>query len=106
MKIITAGARYADIDAYAGCVAYAELLQKQGQPAQAIIEAVFNQSIPALVREWPTSLQTAYTPSDDDTFTLIDVSEPEYFESFVNLDRINEVIDHHPGFEQYWQQRI
>jgi inorganic pyrophosphatase/exopolyphosphatase len=106
MKIITAGARYADIDAYAGCIAYAELLQQQGQIAQAVITAVPNQSIPSIVREWPTNLQTAYKPSEDDTFTLIDVSEPEYFESFVDQDRIDEVIDHHPGLEQYWQQRI
>lgn len=105
MKIITAGSRYADIDAYAGCVAYAELLQKQGRDAQAVIEATPNQSIPAIVREWPAELQTTYKPSDD-TFTLIDVSEPDYFESFVDHDRIDEVIDHHPGFEEYWKQRI
>lgn len=106
MKIITAGSRYADIDAYAGCVAYAELLQKQGHDAQAVIEATPNQSIPAIVREWPAELQTTYKPSADDTFTLIDVSEPDYFESFVDHDRIDEVIDHHPGFEEYWKQRI
>lgn len=30
MKIVTSGSGYADIDAYAGTVAYAELLQAQG----------------------------------------------------------------------------
>jgi inorganic pyrophosphatase len=34
------------------------------------------------------------------------VSEPEYFESFVDRERIDEVIDHHPGLEDYWQERI
>jgi inorganic pyrophosphatase len=106
MKIVTAGARYADIDAYAGCIAYAELLQKQGQAAQAVIEAPLNQSIPPLVRRWSTTLQTTYQPASDDTFILVDVSEPDYFEAFVNHDRIDEVIDHHPGLEAYWQERI
>jgi len=106
MKIVTAGARYADIDAYAGCAAYAELLQKQGHEAKAVIEAVPNQSIPAIVREWQTDIATTYTPADGDTFILIDVSEPEYFEPFVNHDRIDEVIDHHPGLEEYWKARI
>jgi len=106
MKIVTAGARYADIDAYAGCVAYAELLQKQGHTAKAVIEAVPNQSIPAIVRDWPTNIVTKYTPSDSDRFILIDVSEPEYFEHFVDQARIEEVIDHHPGLEEYWKDRI
>lgn len=106
MKIVTAGARYADIDAYAGCAAYAELLQKQGHAARAVIEAVPNQSIPTIVRDWPTDIATTYTPSDQDTFILVDVSEPVFFEKFVNPERIEEVIDHHPGLETYWQERI
>lgn len=106
MKIVTAGARYADIDAYAGCIAYAELLQKQGHAARAVIEATPNQSIPTIVRDWPTDMANTYTPSAQDTFILIDVSEPDFFEKFVNHERIEEVIDHHPGFEEYWQERI
>lgn len=106
MKIVTAGARYADIDAYAGCAAYAELLQKQGYPAKAVIEAVPNQSIPTIVRSWSTDIANIYQPSDEDTFILVDVSEPDYFEAFVDRDRIDEVIDHHPGLETYWQERI
>lgn len=106
MRIITSGAHYIDIDAYAGCVAYAELLQKLGQAAQAVGEATLNQSVPPILREWQTDFKTTYTPSSDDTFTLIDVSESEYFESFVDQTRIDEVIDHHPGFEEYWQERI
>lgn len=106
MRIITSGARYIDIDAYAGCVAYAELLQKLGQDAQAAGEATLNQSVPPILRAWQTDFKTIYTPSDSDTFTLIDVSESEYFEPFVDQNRIDEVIDHHPGFEEYWQDRI
>ncbi len=106
MRIITAGARYTDIDAYAGCIAYAELLQKQGVEAMAVSTAPLNQSIPELVRTWNAPLATEYTAQPTDTYTLVDVSEPQYFEKFVILDRIDEVIDHHPGLEEYWRQRI
>lgn len=106
MKIVTSGARYVDIDAYACCIAYAELLQKQGTAAIAVSEAAINQSVPALIRNWPANLQTKYRPSSEDTFILVDVSEPEYFEAFVDVERIDEVIDHHPGLEDYWQERI
>lgn len=106
MKIVTAGAKYADIDVYGGCIAYAELLQKQGYKARAVITAPLNLSIPSLVREWSVDFATTYEYSTDDTFILVDVSEPEYFEKFVDTKRIDEVIDHHPGLEDYWQERI
>ena len=106
MHIITSGSRYIDIDAYAGTVAYAELLQYQGQPAYALSTATWNESISKSVRSWQAPLKTEYAPSGSDTFTLIDVSDPKYFDEAVNLARVDEVIDHHPGFEQYWQERL
>lgn len=106
MHIITSGSKYIDIDAYAGAIAYAELLQLQGQQAKAISTAAWNESISKTVRSWQATLDTTYKPAEDDTFTLIDVSEPEYFDQIVDLNRIDEIIDHHPGFEQYWQERI
>ena len=36
---------------------------------------------------------------------LVDVSDPEYFEEFVDESRILEIIDHHPGHENYWNKR-
>jgi inorganic pyrophosphatase len=106
MKIVTAGAAYMDIDAYAGCVAYAELLQHQGHDAQAVSTATLNESIPELIRAWSAPLKTTYTPDANDTFTLIDISEADKLESFVELDRIDAVIDHHPGLEAFWHDRI
>lgn len=106
MKIITSGGNYLDIDAYAGIIAYAELLNRLGLQAQAVSTATLNESIPPTVREWNAPLQTTYTPSSTDTYTLVDISEPEFFESFVDQTRIDEVIDHRPGFEEYWQERI
>lgn len=106
MRIVTAGESFLDIDAYGGCVAYAELLRQQGIDAAAVSTAPFNESIPASVRAWNAPLQTTYRQSAADTYTLIDISDPEYFASFVAPDRIDEVIDHHPGFEDYWHDRI
>jgi inorganic pyrophosphatase len=106
MKIVTSGAGYIDIDAYAGCIAYAELLRLKGHDAKAICEAPWNESISSSVRAWKVPFETVYTPANDDSFIIIDVSDPGHFEKFADLERVVEVIDHHPGFEQYWQERI
>lgn len=106
MKMITAGSRYLDIDAYAGITAYAELLQKQGIPVRAVSTAQPNESVPKTVRSWPVELMSEYTPAPEDTFTLIDISTPDHFDTFVDLERVDTVIDHHPGFEKYWQEKI
>lgn len=106
MRIVTSGSAYVDIDAYAGCIAYAELLQVQGIEAAAVSTAILNESISKTVRSWEAPLRTDYVTTDTDTFTLIDVSDPAYFDKVVAVERVDEVIDHHPGFEQYWQDRI
>lgn len=82
------------------------MLRKQGFDAQAVATAKLNDSIPPLVRAWKVDLAREYTPRPDDTYILIDVSEPGYFEKFVDMDRVDEIIDHHPGFEDFWKQRI
>jgi len=106
MRIITAGPKYSDIDVYGGITAYAELLRRQGFEAQAVTTAKLNDSIPPIVRAWKVDVAYEYTPRADDTYTLIDVSEPGYFEQFVDMERIDEIIDHHPGFEDFWKERI
>lgn len=106
MKIVTAGFSYTDIDAYAGIIAYAELLRAQGIDGQAVSTAPTNESVSKTILSWQPDIQTTYTPNDKDTYTLIDISDPEWFEKFVSLDRIDEVVDHRPGFEEYWQQQI
>jgi len=106
MKIVTSGARYIDVDAYAGCVAYAELLRLQGEYALAVCTAPLNESVSATVRSWNAPIKNVYEPSENDEFVLIDVSGPEQFSEIVNLEKVSEVIDHHPGFEQYWQDKI
>lgn len=106
MRVITSGKPYLEIDGYGGTLAYAELLTLQGQSAKAASTSVLNASIPPLVLAWQAPLDTAYQPSSDDTFAIIDTSSPEHFDKIVTIDRVDEVIDHHPGQEKYWQERL
>lgn len=100
MVVVTSGARYLDIDAYACCIAYAELLRLLGEDAQAISTAVLNESITPSLRTLPASIATAYTPSEADTFVLVDISDPGAFDTVVDLKRVTAVFDHRPGFEE------
>lgn len=100
--IVTAGYQFADIDAYGGCIAYTELLQKLGQNARAVITAPLNDSITSTIRSWNAPLDTIYQPNDSDTFCVIDISESAFLEKFVDPKRVVKVIDHHVGFERDW----
>lgn len=105
MKIITSGAAYLDIDAYACCIAYAELLNLQGIPAVAVSSAQPNASVSKTVLSWGARF-SAHAPSADDEFVLLDVSDYHHFDPLVLLDQVVEVIDHHPGYEQYWSEKL
>jgi inorganic pyrophosphatase/exopolyphosphatase len=105
MKVVTSGSAYLDIDAYACAIAYAELLNRKGLAARAVSTAAPNASVPKTVRDWPISLDN-YRPTAGDEFVLVDVSDSIYFDPLVVLDQVVEVIDHHPGFEAFWAQRL
>lgn len=106
MKIVTSGLKFLDIDAYAGCVAYAELLNLRGIDAIAYSSATMNGSIPRSVRSWNTPLLTKYSPTEDDTYIIVDVSEPDYLDKIVDNNKVEQVIDHHLGNEKYWEEKI
>lgn len=106
MRIITSGSSFLDIDAYAGCIAYAELLNLKGKEAIPYSSANLNESVTKTIRSWGAPLRTKYTPKPDDTFTLIDVSGPEFLDKIVEIDKVEEVIDHHIGYEKYWEEKI
>ena len=105
MIIVTSGSEYLDIDAYGGCLAYAELLRLQGLPARAVSNAPLNGSIPPSVLAWGGGFD-AHAPAPDDSFVLVDVSDLGHLDVCVKLDAVAEVIDHHPGFEDYWRMRL
>jgi inorganic pyrophosphatase/exopolyphosphatase len=103
MRIITSGYPYIDIDAYGAMVAYAALLNIQGQPSKAATSSKLNESIPAGIRAMNAPVELNYLPSPGESFTLVDVSDPNHFDPMVNLERLDEVIDHHPGTEGFWR---
>lgn len=106
MKIVTSGKTFLDIDAYGGCVAYAELLNIQGEKAVAFSSAPLNESITTTARSWNVAFSDDYEAATEDTYILIDVSEPEFIEKTADIERVEEVIDHHVGYEDFWRERI
>lgn len=106
MRVITSGKPYIDIDAYAGIVAYAELLALYNQRVVAATTSRPNHSIPPSLRGLPTPITYGYQPVEEDRFTIIDTSDPEFFDNIVDIQKIDEIIDHHPGLEQYWQRLL
>lgn len=103
MIILTTGKKYIDIDGYASCIAYRELLRIQGKEAKFISTAMVNYSVTKSLLELPFSLDE-YEIAPADEFIIIDLSNKSFFEEFVNEKNIIELIDHHNGFEDNWKK--
>ncbi len=104
--VVTSGYHYLDIDAYGGCVAYAELLNLLGDQAVAATTAPLNESITTTIRSWKSGLHTDYTSKPSDQFVLIDISDPNFFDTFVDQARVVEILDHHMEFTDYWHSKL
>lgn len=105
MIVIISGKKYIDIDAYATCIAYRELLNMLGIEAKFVSTAPLNYSITKSLLEIPYTLDN-YNVDKNDKLIIIDVSNKEFFEDFVNGNNIIEIIDHHPGFDNYWNNLL
>ena len=105
MIIITSGKKYIDIDAYASCIAYRELLKLNGIESKFVSNSVLNYSITKSLLDLPFYVDK-YEISPNDKFIVIDLSNKEFFEEFIQENSIIELIDHHPGFEDYWNNKI
>lgn len=105
MNIVTVGGGFLDIDGLAAGVAYAELLNLQGKPAQFVSTSRMNASVTPTIKRWDLPIQTAYNVNNDDRYIVVDNSSPEWLERFVREDKIDEIVDHHLGHEAYWQER-
>lgn len=105
MLVITTGKKYIDIDGYASCIAYRELLRLQGIETRAISTASPNYSVTRCLLNLPYKFDN-YEVKDNDEFIIMDLSNKDFFESFVKEDKIIEIIDHHPGYEEYWKNKL
>lgn len=105
MIIITSGKKYIDIDAYASGIAYRELLKLNGIESKFVSHSVLNYSITKSLLDLPFYVDK-YEINSNDKFIVIDLSNKDFFEEFVQENNIIELIDHHPGFENYWKDKI
>lgn len=86
-------------------IAYAELLRLDGKSAEVVLPGTLNNSVSDSVRAWGLEYMTAPTHPDAE-YVLVDVSDPAHIADCAKNGNVTEVYDHHPGFEQYWQEKI
>ena len=103
--IVSSGGTYTDPDALGSAIAYAELLRLQGNDAYAVLPGPLNHAITDMVRALQPQFLTT-PPAGEAAYVLVDISNPDWVEKFVDLDKVIAVLDHHHGFESYWKERI
>lgn len=97
---------YADIDVYASTIAYTDLLNQRGKLAKSYIPLdTPNYSVPNSLRMAKYEGGT-YDLRPDDEVIILDISSPEEISKFASDSQILELIDHHPGYEDYWRERL
>ena len=105
MVVITVGKSYIDIDGYASGIAYRELLRLKGIDSKFVSNAILNYSITDSLKNIPYSTDE-YTAISTDKYIILDLSDKSYFPNFVDENNIIEIIDHHPGYEEYWNNKL
>lgn len=74
-------------------MAYAELLRLEGKDARAVLMDPLNTSITPSLRSIAKSYVTQQASGD--AYVIVDISDPKIISSFVPLDKIVEIYDHH-----------
>ena len=105
MIVITVGKSYIDIDGYASSIAYRELLRMKGIDSKFVSNAILNYSITGSLKNISYTTDNYHVDSND-KYIILDLSDKSYFPEFVDENNIIEIIDHHPGFEEYWDNKI
>lgn len=105
MIVITVGKSYIDIDGYASSIAYRELLRMQDIESKFVSNAVLNYSITDGLKSIPYSIDD-YSIDSNDKYIILDLSNKSFFPEFVDENNVVEIIDHHPGFEDYWNNKL
>lgn len=105
MVVVTSGSKYIDIDAYASCIAYAKLLKLKGIDAKAVSTSKLNESITTTLLAFNEKLDD-YKPNNDDEYIILDVSNKDFFDTIVKEEKVIGIIDHHPGQEEFWKEKL
>lgn len=105
MIVLTVGKSYVDIDGYASCLAYRELLKMLKIESKVISVGNLNYSITKSLLNLPYHIDD-YKIKPDDKFIVLDLSDKQFFPDFVKEESIIELIDRHPGFEEYWTAKL
>lgn len=109
MTIITSGAGQSDIDSLACSIALKELYDLQGTEAKIAINPNLTVSVTPTVIGWglPEFGFDKYQAQAEDSFILEDFSMPLQVPSFVNLDKITRIFDHHFFSDaDFWYKKI
>jgi len=103
--VVTTGKKYTDIDGLACVIAYTNLLNQRNLPALAVLPGDMNQSVTSEFRA--LNFEYMREPAGgNNRFVIMDVSDPDQFPGFVEASRVEEIYDHHFGFEDFWQQKL
>lgn len=104
--IVTSGKNYIDIDAYASCIVYANILSSLHINAIALTTAKLNESVPKTLFGEKNEMLKEYSYKPEDKFIVLDVSNENFFDTFVKSKDIIQIIDHHYGYEEHWNKKL
>ena len=82
------------------------LMRAKGLKARAVSTSIPNASLPPSILAWSTDFSRTYDYNEQDSFIIIDTSSPKHLDKIVRFEKIEAIIDHHLGFEDYWAKKI
>lgn len=106
MIYITTGELYTDIDAFACAIAYSYLLNQKNIENKVYLPGPLNVSVTDTVKSWDIVFENKITPSTEDKFIVVDVSEPSHIAKLANDSNIIEIFDHRYGFIDYYENLL
>jgi inorganic pyrophosphatase/exopolyphosphatase len=84
------------MDGVGGCLGYAEILNHQGIPAEAVFHGTPQLEVQWLSKQFDITLNISKEPHKKyDSVSLIDVCDPEILDPSIEIDSVVEIIDHH-----------
>lgn len=111
--IITGGGKYSDIDVLACAIALAEVKNFEAkkknldQEFLAVLADPFNGTVPKKFQQnFSKYLWDGRDQFEGSKFIIVDTSLPDYFIGFVRIDDVVEIVDHHPGAEEFWKEKL